>query len=419
MRVSGCLLLADCVQLFYNFLKKGIKMSEAYIVEAVRTATGKKKGRLSNVHPVDLGAVVVDELIDRTGIATDGVDDVIFGVVNQIGAQASNLGRGVAMSSKLDLCVPGTSVDRQCGSSLQAIQFGAQAVMSGTQDVIISGGVEAMSTVEIGSNVRDGLANGRGTPKGERLEAQYPGIQFSQFDGAELLAEKYDIDRSELDSFALSSHQRATNATQNGFFKKEVVPVNIKLEDGSIDIHNIDEGIRMNASLEGLEGLNALREDGVITAGSASQISDGAAAVLIANEEGVKQHGLTVRARIHSLAVVGSDPVIMLEGPIPATQKVLRKAGLKIEDIDLYEVNEAFGSVPLAWAKAIGADLSKLNVNGGAQALGHPLGATGAKLMTTLLHELERRGGRYGLLAICEGGGTANAMIIERLGSGD
>ena len=394
-------------------------MSEAYIVEAVRTATGKKKGRVSNVHPVDLGAVVVDELIDRTGIATDAVDDVIFGVVNQIGAQASNLGRGVSMSSKLDLSVPGTSVDRQCGSSLQAIQFGAQAVMSGTQDVIISGGVEAMSTVEIGSNVRDGLANGRGTPKGERLEAQYPGIQFSQFDGAELLAEKYDIGRSELDSFALTSHERATNATQNGFFEKEVVPVNIRLEDGSIDVHSIDEGIRMDASLEGLEGLNALREGGVITAGSASQISDGAAAVLIANEEGVKQHGLKARARIHSLAVVGSDPVIMLEGPIPATQKVLQKAGLKIEDIDLYEVNEAFGSVPLAWAKATGADPSKLNVNGGAQALGHPLGATGAKLMTTLLHELERRGGRYGLLAICEGGGTANAMIIERLSSGD
>ena len=394
-------------------------MSEAYIVEAVRTATGKKKGRLSNVHPVDLGAVVVDELIDRTGIATDAVDDVIFGVVNQIGAQASNLGRGVSMSSKLDLSVPGTSVDRQCGSSLQAIQFGAQAVMSGTQDVIISGGVEAMSTVEIGSNVRDGLANGRGTPKGERLEAQYPGIQFSQFDGAELLAEKYDIGRSELDSFALTSHERATNATQNGFFEKEVVPVNIRLEDGSIDVHSIDEGIRMDASLEGLEGLNALREGGVITAGSASQISDGAAAVLIANEEGVKQHGLKARARIHSLAVVGSNPVIMLEGPIPATQKVLQKAGLKIEDIDLYEVNEAFGSVPLAWAKATGADPSKLNVNGGAQALGHPLGATGAKLMTTLLHELERRGGRYGLLAICEGGGTANAMIIERLVSGN
>ena len=394
-------------------------MSEAYIVEAVRTATGKKKGRLSNVHPVDLGAVVVDELIDRTGIATDAVDDVIFGVVNQIGAQASNLGRGVSMSSKLDLSVPGTSVDRQCGSSLQAIQFGAQAVMSGTQDVIISGGVEAMSTVEIGSNVRDGLANGRGTPKGERLEAQYPGIQFSQFDGAELLAEKYDIGRSELDSFALTSHERATNATQNGFFEKEVVPVNIRLEDGSIDVHSIDEGIRMDASLEGLEGLNALREGGVITAGSASQISDGAAAVLIANEEGVKQHGLKARARIHSLAVVGSDPVIMLEGPIPATQKVLQKAGLKIEDIDLYEVNEAFGSVPLAWAKATGADPSKLNVNGGAQALGHPLGATGAKLMTTLLHELERRGGRYGLLAICEGGGTANAIIIERLVSGN
>ena len=243
--------------------------------------------------------------------------------------------------------------------------------------------------------------------------------RFSQFDGAELLAEKYDIGRSELDSFALTSHERATNATQNGFFEKEVVPVNIRLEDGSIDVHSIDEGIRMDASLEGLEGLNALREGGVITAGSASQISDGAAAVLIANEEGVKQHGLKARARIHSLAVVGSDPVIMLEGPIPATQKVLQKAGLKIEDIDLYEVNEAFGSVPLAWAKATGADPSKLNVNGGAQALGHPLGATGAKLMTTLLHELERRGGRYGLLAICEGGGTANAMIIERLVSGN
>jgi acetyl-CoA C-acetyltransferase len=392
-------------------------MADAYIVGAVRTATGKRNGRLSTIHPIDLGAAVIDELIDRTGIPTGAVDDVIFGVVSQIGAQAGNLGRNVSMASKLDLEVPGTTVDRQCGSSLQAIQFGAQAVMSGTQDVIICGGVEAMSTVEIGSNVRDGLEHGRGVPKGERLELEYPGIKFSQFDGAELLAEKYQITRHDLDSFAVLSHQRAAAATEAGHFKQEIVPLNIKLEDGSDDVHVKDEGIRAGASLEGLQALNTLREGGVITAGSASQISDGAAAIMVANEAAVKAYNLPVRAKIHALAVVGSDPVIMLEGPIPATQKVLEKAGLKIEDIDLYEVNEAFGSVPLAWAKAVNADLDKLNVNGGAQALGHPLGATGAKLMTTLVHELERRQARYGLIAICEGGGTANAMIIERMDS--
>lgn len=392
-------------------------MADAYIVGAVRTATGKRKGRLSGIHPIDLGAAVIDELVDRTGVPTGAVDDVIFGVVSQIGAQAGNLGRNVSMASKLDLEVPGTTVDRQCGSSLQAIQFGAQAVMSGTQDVIICGGVEAMSTVEIGSNIRDGLAHGRGVPKGERLEIQYPGIQFSQFDGAELLAEKYEITRSDLDSFALLSHQRGAAATDAGHFKQEILPLNIKLEDGSNDVHIADEGIRAGASLEGLQALNTLREDGVITAGSASQISDGSAAIMVANASAIKAHNLPVRAKIHSLAVVGSDPVIMLEGPIPATKKVLEKAGLKIEDIDLYEVNEAFGSVPLAWAKAVNADLNKLNVNGGAQALGHPLGATGAKLMTTLVHELERRQARYGLIAICEGGGTANAMIIERMDS--
>jgi len=390
-------------------------MADAYIVGAVRTATGRKKGRLSDIHPVDMGAVVVDELVDRTGIPTDKVDDVIFGVVSQIGSQANNLGRNVAMSSKLDLEVPGTTVDRQCGSSLQAIQFGAQAVMSGTQDVIICGGVEAMSTVEIGSNIRDGLEHGRGIPKGERLEMQYPGIQFSQFDGAELLAEKYDITRDDLDAFGLLSHERAAHATESGYFKDEVVPLNIKLEDGSADVHDIDEGIRPEASLEAMQGLNSLREGGVITAGTASQISDGAAAIMVANEDAVKKFNLPVRAKIHSLAVIGSDPVIMLEGPIPATQKALEKAGLSIDDIDLFEVNEAFGSVPLAWAKALNADQEKLNVNGGAQALGHPLGGTGAKLMTTLVHELERREAQYGLVAICEGGGTANAMIIERM----
>ena len=390
-------------------------MTNAYIVGAVRTATGRKNGRLSRMHPVDMGAAVVDELVDRTGVPTDKVDDLVFGVVMQIGSQAGNLGRNVALSSKLALEVPGTTVDRQCGSSLQAIQFGAQAVMSGTQDVVICGGVEAMSTVEIGSNVRDGLEKGRGVPKGDRLELQYPGIQFSQFDGAELLAEKYQISREALDEFGLLSHQRAATATKSGYFEQEIVPLNIELEDGSKDVHIVDEGIRFEANFEGMQSLNALREGGVITAGTASQISDGAAAIMVANEEAVSKFDLPVRAKIHSLAVVGSDPVIMLEGPIPATEKVLEKAGLSIDDIDLYEVNEAFGSVPLAWAKALNADPDKLNVNGGAQSLGHPLGGTGAKLMTTLVHELERRQARYGLVAICEGGGTANAMIIERM----
>ncbi|MED5310882.1 MAG: acetyl-CoA C-acyltransferase [Pseudomonadota bacterium] len=390
-------------------------MANAYIVGAVRTATGRKNGRLSRMHPVDMGAAVVDELVERTGVPTDKVDDLVFGVVMQIGSQAGNLGRNVALSSKLALEVPGTTVDRQCGSSLQAIQFGAQAVMSGTQDVVICGGVEAMSTVEIGSNVRDGLEKGRGVPKGDRLELQYPGIQFSQFDGAELLAEKYQISREALDEFGLLSHQRAATATKSGYFEQEIVPLNIELEDGSKDVHTVDEGIRFEANLEGMQSLNALREGGVITAGTASQISDGAAAIMVANEEAVSKFDLPVRAKIHSLAVVGSDPVIMLEGPIPATEKVLEKAGLSIDDIDLYEVNEAFGSVPLAWAKALNADPDKLNVNGGAQSLGHPLGGTGAKLMTTLVHELERRQARYGLVAICEGGGTANAMIIERM----
>jgi len=392
-------------------------MNEAYIVGAARTATGRKKGRLSHIHPIDLGAMVVDGLLEQTGAPADQVDDVIWGVVSQIGAQANNCGRNVAMASKLALEVPGTTIDRQCGSSLQAIQFGAQAVMSGTQDLIICGGVEAMSTVEIGSNIKDGLAHGRGIPKGDRLEAQYPGIQFSQFDGAELLAAKYGISREELDEFAYQSHARASNATNNGHFEKEVVPIAIVLEDGSVYVHKTDEGIRFDASREALQGLNPLRDGGVITAGSASQISDGAAAVMVANQRAVKKFGLPVRAKIHTLAVVGSDPVVMLEGPIPATQKVLEKSGLTIDDIDLFEVNEAFGSVPLAWAKALNANGDKLNVNGGAQALGHPLGGTGAKLMSTLVHELERRDARYGLVAICEGGGTANAMLIERMNS--
>jgi acetyl-CoA C-acetyltransferase len=394
-------------------------MGEAFIVGAVRTACGRRNGRLSGVHPIDLGAAVVDELLDRSALPADAVDDVIFGCVSQVGAQAGNLGRNVVLASRLDISVPGVTVDRQCGSSLQAIHFGAQAVMSGTQDLVICGGVESMSLIPIGSNINDTLALGRGVPRGERIDEIYAGIEFSQFNGAELLAQKYHISRKELDKFGVLSHQRAAAATQNGYFRREIVPVEIALPDGGVDTHTVDEGIRYDASLESMQGLKTLFEGGVITAGSASQISDGAAAVLIANRRAVDKYNLPIRARIHTLVVVGSDPEIMLEGPIPATEKLLEKAGLTIDDIDLYEVNEAFGSVPLAWAKALGADLRKLNVNGGAQSLGHPLGATGAKLMTSLLHELERRDARYGLIAICEGGGTANATLIERLDSID
>ncbi|MCW8195917.1 acetyl-CoA C-acyltransferase [Proteobacteria bacterium 005FR1] len=390
-------------------------MNKAYIVGAVRSAAGRRNGRLSQMHPIDLGAAVVDELLARTGIPNDGVDDLIFGCVSQIGSQAGNVARNVCLSSNLALEVPGTTVDRQCGSALQAIQFAAQAVMSGTQDAVIAGGVEVMSKVAIGSNVTDGLEHGRGVPKGERLEERYPGIQFSQFDGAEMLAEKYNISREELDEFGVLSHQRAAKATKEGYFEREILPITVNHPELGEIVHDTDEGIRFDASIEAMRGLNTLREGGVLTAGTASQISDGAAAILIVNEDALKKYNLTPRAVIHSMTVVGSDPVIMLEGPIPATQKLLERTGMTLDDIDLFEVNEAFGTVPLSWAKALGADMNKLNVNGGAQALGHPLGCTGAKLMTTLLHELERRQNRYGLLAICEGGGTANAMIIERV----
>jgi len=392
-------------------------MADAYIVGALRTATGRNRGRLSKIHPVDLGAMLVDGLLAQVGIDPLAVDDLVFGCVSQYGAQTGNVARNVALASKLGEAVPGVTVDRQCGSAQQAIHFAAQAVMSGTQDVVIAGGVESMSQVPMFSAVDDAAEKGRGKPKSDRLEERYPGVEFSQFMGAELLAKKYDITREQLDEFGYQSHMKAAAATESGKFRQEILPLELTTEDGRTIIHDADEGIRPNASLEAMKTLEPLAPGGVITAGSASQISDGAAAVMLANDDAVKRLGLKPRARIHALAVVGSDPVIMLEGPIPATRKALERAGLTIDDIDLYEVNEAFGSVPLAWAKAVGADPAKLNVNGGAQANGHPLGCTGAKLMTTLLNELERRKGRYGLLAICEGGGTANATIIERLDS--
>jgi acetyl-CoA C-acetyltransferase len=392
-------------------------MSEAYIVGAVRSAGGKKKGRLSAVHPIDLGALVVDALVLKVGLNVDEIDDLIFGCVSQVGAQSSNIARNVCLSSVLGESVPGTSVDRQCGSGQQAIHFAAQAVMSGTQDVVIAGGVESMSQVPIGANIVDGYKADHGLPYGKKMSERYPGVQFNQFVGAEMLAEKYEISSDELNEFALASHLKAKRAVEEGRFKEEIVPIEVELEDGSLAIHDQDEGIRMEATLAAIAGLQPIQEGGRISAANASQICDGASAVMVASGDACKRLGLKPLAKIVAMSVVGSDPVIMLEGPIKATEEVLRKVGLQIDDIDLVEVNEAFGSVPLAWAKALGANKDKLNVNGGAQALGHPLGSTGAKLMTTLIHELHRTGKRYGLLTICEGGGTANGTIIERVDS--
>jgi len=387
----------------------------AYIVEAVRTAGGRKGGRLSQWQPADLGAEVINELVNRTKCKPELVDDVVFGCVSQIGAQAGNIARSCVLASKLPESVPGTTVDRQCGSSQQAIHFAAQAVMSGTQDIVIAGGVEVMSLIPIGSNVMDGMGAGRGTPMSNNIQERYPGVaMFSQFEGAEMVAKKFGVTRKEMEQAAFESHKRAAAATAKGLFKKEILP--LKTTDPKTNkevIHDKDEGIRPDTTLEGLAKLQTLKKGGVITAGVASQICDGAAAMMICNERGLQKLGLRPRAKIISLALAGDDPVMMLSAPIPATVKALAQVNLSMDQIDLYEVNEAFASVPLAWAKQLKADLNKLNVNGGAMALGHPLGGTGAKIMTTMLYELERRGGRYGLQAICEGGGTANATIIE------
>jgi acetyl-CoA acetyltransferase family protein len=390
--------------------------NNAYIVSAVRTPGGKKNGSLSLWHPADLGAKVLDELVLQTGIDPALIDDVIFGCVDQVGAQSGNVARNAILASSLPESVPGTSVDRQCGSSQQAIHFAIQAVMSGTQDVVIGGGVEIMSMVPIGASIKDGYEAGHGLPfDSEGMKTRYPGIFFSQFTGAELMAEKWNLSRQDLDNFALSSHQKAMLAVEGKYFDREILPVQAKNAEGKSDIIFVDEGIRYDASLEALAGLKSVTEGGVITAGNASQITDGAAAVMVCNEAGLKKIKTDPRARIVAISVVGDDPIMMLGGPIPASHKVLKEAGLSIDDIDLYEVNEAFAPVPLSWAIELKADQDKLNVNGGAMALGHPLGATGAKLMTTLLHELERRDAKFGLQAICEGGGTANAMVIERI----
>jgi len=382
-------------------------MTEAYIVDAVRTPIGKKNGGLSGVHPADLGAHVIKAVVERTGIDPADVDDVVFGCVDAIGGQAGNIARTSWLAAGYPQHVPGVTVDRQCGSSQQALHFGAQAILSDTADLIIAGGVQNMSQIPISAAMIVGQQYGFDTPFGgsKGWTERYGDDEVSQFKGAEMIAEKWDLSREELEKWALQSHERAKAAIAEGRFDNEIVP----LGDSTVD-----EGPR-ETSLEKMASLQPLVEGGRLTAAVASQISDGASAVLLASDEAVKKYGLKPRARIHHLSARGDDPIYMLTAPIPATQYALEKAGLTIDDIDLIEINEAFAPVVLAWIKEIGADPSKVNVNGGAIALGHPLGATGTKLMATLLNELERTGGRYGLLTICEGGGTANVTIIERV----
>jgi acetyl-CoA acetyltransferase family protein len=379
---------------------------EAYIVGAVRSPIGKRNGGLGAVHPADLAAHVLRELIGRTGIDPAAVEDVILGCVAQAGPQAIDIARTAWLSAGLPESVPGVTIDRQCGSSQQAIHFAAQGVMSGTQDLVIAGGIESMSMVPMGTTVRLPMKEGLAGPYGQGWHDRYGDQEISQFRGAQLMCEKWGLKRAQLEEFSLRSHTRAIQAIDAGRFVREIAPV------AGV---STDEGPRRDSTLAKMAELKPLREGWELTAATASQISDGAAAVLIASATAVRRHGFTPRARIHSMAVVGADPVYMLTGPIPATQLVLSKGHLNIEDIDVFEVNEAFAPVLLAWSADTGGSLEKTNPNGGAIALWHPLGASGAILMTKLLHELERTGGRYGLQAMCEGGGQANATIIERL----
>jgi acetyl-CoA C-acetyltransferase len=381
-------------------------VAEAYIVGAVRTPVGTKKGALAAVHPADLGAHVLKELIERTGVDPEAVDDVIMGCVMQVGPQSLDIARTAWLSAGLPERVPGVTIDRQCGSSQQAVHFAAQAVLSGTQDLVVASGVENMGMVPMGSSVAMALEKGMPFPYGEGWNQRYGDQEISQFRGAQLMCEKWGYKRGDLEQFALESHRRAVHAIESGYFDREIAPIAGVTKD---------EGARADTSLEKMAALKPLRDGWELTAAVASQISVGAGALLIASEEAVRRHDLTPRARIRTLVVEGSDPVYMLTGPIPATEKALKRGGLSVDDIDVFEVNEAFAPVPLAWAKETGASLEKTNPNGGAIALGHPLGATGSILMTKLVHELERTGGRYGLQTMCEGGGQANATIIERV----
>jgi acetyl-CoA C-acetyltransferase len=383
-------------------------MTEAYLVEAVRTPVGRRGGALSAIHPADLGAHVLNALVKRSGVDPAAVDDVIFGCVDAIGPQAGNIAPTSWLAAGLPEHVPGVTVDRQCGSSQQAVHFAAQAVMSGTADLVVAGGVQNMSAIPISAAMLAGRTYGFDDPfRGSAgWHARYGTQEISQFRAAELIAAEWALTREEMERYALASHRRAAAAIDAGRFEREIEPI------AGV---TTDEGPRRDTTLEKMAGLPTLKPGGVVTAALASQISDGAAALLVASEQAVREHGLRPRARIHHLSVRADDPVYMLTGPIPATLHALAKTGLTMDDIDLVEINEAFVPVVLAWQHETGADLDRVNPLGGAVALGHPLGATGARLMTTLLHELEARGGRYGLQTMCEGGGTANVTIIERL----
>ena len=385
-------------------------MAEAYIVAAARTAGGRKGGALKDWHPADMAARVLDSLVERSGVDPAAIEDVIMGCVGQVGEQAFHVGRNAVLASRLPQSVPAVTIDRQCGSSQQSVHFAAQAVMSGTQDVVIAAGVESMTRVPMGAPVTLALQAGLGGPFPKSVQDRFGVPMFSQFIGAEMIAEKYGFSREELDRFALDSHRMAAAATQAGAFADEIIP--LPVADGE---HRTDEGIRYDSTLEGIASVKLLKEGGRISAANASQICDGASGVLVVSERALKVHGLTPLARIHNLTVTAGDPVIMLEEPIPATRRALERAGMTIADVDLYEVNEAFAPVPLAWLREIGADPDRLNVNGGAIALGHPLGASGAKLMATLTHALKRRGKKWGLQTMCEGGGIANVTIVENL----
>jgi acetyl-CoA C-acetyltransferase len=382
-------------------------MNEAYIVDAVRTPVGRRGGGLASVHPADLGAHSLAALVERTGIDPAAVEDVVFGCVDTIGGQAGDIARTCWLAAGLPEHVPGTTVDRQCGSSQQAIHFAAQAVLSGTMDVVVAGGVQQMSQIPISSAMTAGQPLGFDDPftGSPGWVGRYGTQELSQFRSAELIAEKWDIGRDEMEAFAVESHTRAIRARDEGRFDAEIVPL------GEC---TADEGPRV-PDWDKIRSLPALTEGGRVTAACSSQISDASAALLIVNERGLADHGLSPRARVHHISVRADDPVWMLTAPIPATAHALARTGMRIDDLDLVEINEAFASVVIAWAKEAGADMARVNVNGGAIALGHPLGATGARLMTTLLHELERGGGRWGLQTMCEGGGQANVTIIERL----
>ncbi|WP_338503730.1 acetyl-CoA C-acetyltransferase [Sphingomonas kaistensis] len=391
-------------------------MTAAYIVDARRTAGGKRGGALRDWHPADLGAAVLNALVDKSGIDPVAIEDVIVGCVSQIGEQSFHVGRNMVMASKLPDSVPAVTIDRQCGSSQQALHFAAQAVMSGTQDVVIAAGVESMTRVPMGTPVILPMQAGIGQgPWSKAILDRYGVTEFSQFTGAEMIAKQYDMTREELDTFALGSHRKAEAAIEADAFADEIVPLEVTDADGNRHHHTRDEGVRAGATMEGLASLKTLKPDGVITAGNASQICDGASGALIVSERALKEHGLTPLARIDNLTVTAGDPVVMLIEPIRATRRALERAGRVIDDIDLYEVNEAFAPVPLAWLRELEADPERLNVNGGAIALGHPLGASGTKLMATLVHALKARGKRFGLQTMCEGGGIANVTIIESL----